>query len=332
MNRILIIRLDGLGDTLLTLPLLTGLKTCWPACHITYIASPLGAGVFADDSRIDELWVESLAAMNRHQKWQLAGRIRGETFDAVICLNEKFWPTIWTACSGARFRLSFDPGRTQPLRALLRRSTLSHRLRSANDPSLVSIHEVERYAGLAALVGCRAAAGPMRFSLAAGAVDWARQLMAEQSAQIPVCLHLSPKWASEGWPVSTAAAVARQLLERFPALFLYVTAGPGEDRYWSGADELLPAGRFRLCNNLSLAEWAALLSQCRALVSMDTGAVHLAAAVNTPVVDVFPELNFLHASSRWAPWQVPHRIVRRPSAERTTEFMSEIQAALEALL
>ena len=328
--KVLIVRLDGLGDTLLTLPLLDGLKKCWPGCEITYLASPRGAAVFSGDARISELWVHELAALSRTEKWQLGQTIRACAFDLVFCLNEKFWPSLWTRMSGAPLRLGFDPGWTQPPKALLRRLTLTHWLQTPNDPSLTSIHEVERYAALAALAGCQAAQDAMHLLLPASDDAWASALT--QETTLPLALHLSAKWTSEGWSADSCLSVARSILERFPDAFLYVTAGPGEERYFADAAAVLPPDRFRLLNGLSFSQWAALLRHCRALVSMDTGAVHLAAAVATPVVDIFPAMNFTHASSRWSPWQVPHRIIRRPAMDKADIFLTEIHTALEALI
>ena len=333
--KILIIRLDGLGDTLLTLPLVAGLKQCWPDCEITYLASPRGAAVFDDDPRITELWVHELSSLSRTEKWHLGQTIRAGDFNLVFCLNEKFWPSLWARMSGASMRLGFDPGWSQPPKALLRRLTLTHWLQNPNDPSLPSIHEVERYAALAAMAGCDSATGPLNLMLPEDAKKWAVEQLTTlgfSPDSLPVCLHLSAKWCSENWSEQTCTEVSLAILERFPSVFLIVTAGPGEDRFFASADALLPAKRFHLFQNLTLADWAALLAQSRGLVSMDTGAVHLAAAVNVPVVAVFPELNFAHASSRWAPWQVPHRIIRRPSPEDKAKFLSQICTALEAIL
>ena len=335
MKRILIIRLDGLGDTLLTLPLLDGLKTCWPDCEITFLASPRGTPVFEADHRVDQLWTVEPASMSKKEKIALGQRIRTAAFDGVFCLNEKFWPAIWTWMSYAPICVGFDPGWTQPPKALLRRLTLTHRLPNPNDPALPSIHEVERYAALAALAGCPDASGPSRLAVSAAARDWADAAMASLNltdAQVPVCLHLSAKWASEGWDDRTCLKAAGSLIARFPDLFLVVTAGPGEDRFFQDAASVLPADRFHLFTALDLSQWAALMEKCRALVSMDTGAVHLAAAVNVPVAAVFPELNFIHASSRWSPWQVAHLIIRRPSPASPDHFWAELGSAVEDLL
>ena len=335
MKKILVLRLDGLGDTLLTLPLIDGLKNRWPDCEITFLASPRGAAVFEADPRISQLWVRELSAMSRPEKIELGRQIRAAAFDQVFCLNEKFWPAVWTYMSNATVCVGFDPGWSQPPKTLLRRLTLTHRLPSANDPSRPSAPEVERYAALAALAGCPGAAGPMRLTLPSAAQDWAKATLAELApgpADILIGLHLSAKWGSEGWGDGTCLDVAHALLDRFRQARLAVTAGPGEEKYFATAAAVLPPERFRLFNRLELMQWAALVSRCRALVSMDTGAVHLAAAVDTPVVTVFPEKNFVHASSRWSPWQVPHRILRRPAPVSRDDFCADLCTAVEELL
>ena len=335
MKKILVLRLDGLGDTLLTLPLIDGLKNRWPDCEITFLASPRGAAVFEADPRISQLWVRELSALSRTEKTELGRQIRTAAFDQVFCLNEKFWPAVWSYMSNATDRVGFDPGWSQPPKALLRRLTLTHRLPAANDPAQVSAHEVERYAALAALAGCPDAAGPMRLTLPVRAQEWAKMVLGElapDSADILIGLHLSAKWGSEGWGYGTCLAVARAILDRFPQVRLAVTAGPGEEKFFETAATVLPADRFRLFRRLELMQWAALIAGCRALVSMDTGAVHLAAAVGTPVAVVFPEKNFAHASSRWSPWQVPHRILRRPASVSRDDFYADLCAAVEELL
>ena len=128
MKKILLLRLDGLGDTLLTLPLIDGLKNRWPDCEITFLASPRGAAVFEADPRISRLWVQELSALSRTEKIALGRQIRTATFDHVFCLNEKFWPSVWTYMSNATVRVGFDPGWRQPPKTLLRRLTLTHRL------------------------------------------------------------------------------------------------------------------------------------------------------------------------------------------------------------
>ena len=83
MKKILVLRLDGLGDTLLTLPLIDGLKNRWPDCEITFLASPRGAAVFEADPRISRLWVHELTALSRAEKIALGRYLDGRVTSVV---------------------------------------------------------------------------------------------------------------------------------------------------------------------------------------------------------------------------------------------------------
>jgi ADP-heptose:LPS heptosyltransferase len=58
------------------------------------------------------------------------------------------------------------------------------------------------------------------------------------------------------------------------------------------------------------APWKSSIAAARALVAPDSGAVHVAGMVGTPVVSCFTTQNFELQSRRWSPWAAAHRIVR----------------------
>jgi ADP-heptose:LPS heptosyltransferase len=75
------------------------------------------------------------------------------------------------------------------------------------------------------------------------------------------------------------------------------------------------------------------VAACRYLLSIDTGAVHIAAAVGTPVVDVFPEAGAQHTVPRWRPWMVPHQVVLKPAATTgTDELLRRIDHGVQSML
>ena len=68
--------------------------------------------------------------------------------------------------------------------------------------------------------------------------------------------------------------------------------------------------RIIIMGHLTFGQWAAAFSRCAAVVTHDTGAIHLASAVNIPVVAVYDRQNFNLCSKQWAPWMVSHRILQ----------------------
>ena len=155
MKRILIIRLDRLGDSLLSLPLIHGLKTCWPDCEITVLVSPRGKTVFEADPSISRLWEYDLPAMSLGDRVQLGLRIRREHFDIVFSLKENSWPTRWALMSGAPIRAGFDPGWLQFTHSAWCKISFTHSYYSPDRRDAPSAHEVERYAALARMAGCQ---------------------------------------------------------------------------------------------------------------------------------------------------------------------------------
>ncbi|MGD0052996.1 MAG: glycosyltransferase family 9 protein, partial [Vulcanimicrobiaceae bacterium] len=59
-----------------------------------------------------------------------------------------------------------------------------------------------------------------------------------------------------------------------------------------------------------LHDWVAALDEARAVVTVDTGAAHVAGMLGTPVVDVFPDAGFAVQVRRWRPWASPARVLR----------------------
>lgn len=337
MKKCLIIRLDGLGDTVLTLPFIDSIRSVWPECNITFLASPLGAEVFTDDSRIDQIWMLDMATSTFQERVAFGFRVRRECFDAVFCLNEKFWPAIWALMSGASIRAGFDPGWSQFPKAVLRRLTLTHRVSLPNKPHEASIHEIDRYLQLLAPPGLNTHALPLRMcvpdSKKLTATNLLKAMFASNSHNV-VCIHLSQKWTLEEWSETDLMPLLQTLLQETDHFFV-LTAGPAEQDLGSHIESMLSSDRIRQAPRLELLTWAALLAQCRAIVTMDTGAVHVAAAVGCPVIDIFPTRNFIHASSRWAPWKVRHRSLERPlagGADVRNRFFVEVAESLKQVL
>ncbi len=277
MKSILVVRLDALGDTLLSTPAVKALTERYE--RVTVVTKPVGTPVMRPLAHA----VETLT---------------GEKFDAALVFTEK--RAGLRMASSAPVRVGFDPGWSQPLKTLWVKHALTHRVPFPNDlrqdPGL---HEVERYCKLVeALGGGPVDPGPLLLTVPPALKRKERAWMGEHLGRTPVGVQLTPKW---GVPDEVLLRLMASL--EGPVLALY---GPAE-RAW--AEPIVKkagvVGGFRP----DLLEYAALLSNCRQLVSVDTGAVHVAAALGIPTVAVFPHKHHEHCVRRWRPWKVEHRVV-----------------------
>lgn len=292
VERIAVIRLDALGDTLLSTPAIDVLQREVGAQNLLILASPGLGEVFGTAIPHHEISAEA-------DEQQMADMITEFGATSVFVFTEKKRALKAAHLSGVSQRVGFDPGWTQPLRSLEVKRYLTVRFPIVNSlESHSRYHEVERYCRLVGMGLSRkfVNGGRLRFfSLNRESVQPGERLG----------FQVARKWLEQGWPESLITELVATLPDDTD---LFVA--PGE-RDW--ALSLLPESRHaHLISRPSLAEYARAVGQCRYLISIDTGAVHVAAAMGVPVVDVFPEPGNHHTVPRWRPWMTPHQVVLKP--------------------
>lgn len=113
----------------------------------------------------------------------------------------------------------------------------------------------------------------------------------------------------ERWPVAHFAELAGALQSRLQAR-LILTGGPQEVALVQALEQRLSLPVLNLAGRTDLPTLAAVAQNCRVFVCPDSGPMHLAAAVGTPVVGIYAlDEDFPH---RWAPFGVAHRVIRPP--------------------
>jgi ADP-heptose:LPS heptosyltransferase len=102
------------------------------------------------------------------------------------------------------------------------------------------------------------------------------------------------------------------------------------------ADEVVTAGvADRVLGRLPFGVWAAVFERAACVVTIDTGATHVAAAVKTPTVVLFESRYFRLNSQEWSPYRVPNAVLRKPSSEDPVALRAsrdEIVGAVASLL
>jgi len=335
---LLVVRLDNLGDVLMTTPALRMLTR--PGRQITLLASPAGAAAAPLIPALDAVivaevpWHKAQPATEAGQDCvparHLPAVLRCCRFDAAI---------IFTVCTQSALPaavLCWQAG--IPLRAAWCRENpyalLTDWLRDTESLPAV-MHEVQRQATLVAtLVGTALPVQPGPLQVRVDPADRARcgaalDLPARGRAPRLVVVHPGASAPARRYPSERYAALVQALVAR--GLRVLVCGSAAEqalcvqvagDAAAGGvvdAEVLAPAaapglsspgGRGAhgpvqvLAGRLTLGEYAAVLAAATLLVANNTGPVHLAAAVGTPVVDLYALTNPQHT-----PWQVAHRVL-----------------------
>ena len=306
-TKILCIRLDSLGDVLMTTPAIRALKRSGAERRITLLTSPAGAQVAEMVPEIDQALVYAAPWMkatgprpDARKEFALIESLRRAHFHAAVVFTVYSQNPLPSAflCYLAGIPLRLAHCHENPYQLL-------SDWVADPEPSQLVRHEVRRQLDLVAQVGCRTNDERLSLRVPTAARERVGRLLAalRVKGRRWIVIHPGSTAASRRYPPEQFAEVARLLAQkkRYQVVFTGV------------AEETELVGRIRaamrceshsLCGRLNLGELAALLEAAPLLVSNNTGPVHVAAALGTPVVDLYALTNPQHT-----PWAVPHRVL-----------------------
>jgi lipopolysaccharide heptosyltransferase II len=301
-GNVLCVRLDTLGDVLMTTPAIRALSR--PGRQITLLTSPAGAEVASLVPEIDEVlvypapWLKASERGPSEDDHRTIEDLRRRRFDGAVIF------TVYTQSAWPAALLCHLAGIPRRL-AHLREKPYGVLTDWVPDPEPERgiRHEVRRQLDLVATIGARTDDERLSLRVPADAQARVQALLSE--------LDLGHRWAVIH-PGATAPS-RRYPSEHFVEVLRGLAgSGWGLVLTGSGAEvDLVDDIRTRaavpshsMAGQLSLAELAALLRAAPVLVSNNTGPVHVAAAVGTPVVDVYALTNPQHT-----PWAVPNVVL-----------------------
>lgn len=297
--RFLLIKLSSFGDVLHALPTLEALRQAYPRAQITWLVEEAFAPLLMGHPALDRVWAVPRLRPGRPGAWRDFGRllamarqVRQERFEAVVDLQGLVKSAFWVAMATSPRKVGYDGTRELSYLALTERL-------SPYDPEA---HAVWRYLALARHLGAKITTP--RFCL--------EHLLREPEGERGilgrgewVVLHPGARWASKRWPVGQWATLAAALRQRGLRVAL---TGSGADRELTQAIAAKAGGELLdLAGRTGLQELARVLRHARLMVTVDTGPMHLAAALGTPVVALFGPT----APWRTGPFGAGHVVVRR---------------------
>ncbi|HEX8906772.1 MAG TPA: glycosyltransferase family 9 protein, partial [Longimicrobiaceae bacterium] len=310
VRRILVYRTGNVGDILVNVPTLDALRRGFPHAELVLLTSPGQPGapgareLFAGAAWVDEMIVYHLADVAGWRgRRELVRRLRARGFDLCVSLPDphstlprELRAVALARGAGCRHAVGFSA---------------THVLRFAREQALwqPAPREAERIYALVADELRLPPPGPGLLPVPDADRAAAERLLEGEGlggARF-VVMHPGAKRSNNRWFADRFAAVADALAERH-GLRVVLTGSAGEREIVEGVAAHMRAEPVVLCGNTSLLELAAVLDRAELYVGNDTGPMHLAAAVGTPVVAVFSARDF---PGGWVPYGEGHAALRR---------------------
>lgn len=311
-RRILCVRLDNLGDVLMTTPAMRALKVSAPDRHLTLLGSASGVAAARHVPEIDAAirydapWVKHAGAVEDadalRRDHALIETLRAGQFDAAVIFtvfSQSALPAAMS-CRLAGIPLRLAHCRENPYQLLTDWVP-------DPDPAQGIRHEVRRQLDLVAAVGARCSDERLSFAPREAEHAEAAQVLVEAGvdpAQPFVLLHPGASAASRRYPPELFARAADDIAARLDCPLLFGGSGDDEIALVEQVRSRMHRDSISVAGRLSLGGYAAAIAAARLLVSNNSGPVHLAAAVGTSVVDLYAQTNPQHT-----PWLVAQRVL-----------------------
>lgn len=305
VHKVLCVRLDSLGDVLMCTPAIGALAQSPRARSLTLLTSPGGAAagphIHALDAVIEYTapWMKSGATHAPADDVALIERLAAQCFDAAVIFTSYSQSALPAAllCYFARIPLRLAHCRENPYQLL------THWVPD-REPGALLRHEVRRQLDLVASVGCNAVDAPLAFALSPSDLAMVSLRLAELGIgpdQPYVLMHPGASAPSRRYPPAHWAEAIRQLRQR--SAWPVVLTG---DVHETELIEHICAssGAYSLAGQLKLGQLGAAIRLAAVVVSNNTGPAHMAAALGTPLVDLYALTNPQHT-----PWQVENRLL-----------------------
>jgi heptosyltransferase I len=274
--RFLIVRLGSLGDVVHAIPAVAALIDRHPEARVDWIVDPRYVDLV---KRVDR--IGTVIPCDTKEGWgpliATARRLRGERYDAAIDLQGLLKSAVLARVAGARRIIGFD-------RAHLREPLARLFYTETHDPGDV-VHVIHK--GLALMRALGVYETTARFPIG---------IPPRVRPGGYVLINPSAAWPNKRWPAERFGALAAAIHERH-SLTSMVLWGPGEEAL---ADAVVAAssGAAKAAPPTTIIDIVALARRADLMISGDTGPMHIAGAVGTPIVALFGPTR----SERNGPW------------------------------
>ena len=286
-QRILLVLHGSIGDVTRALPLAGLMRAAYPKAFIAWSVEGASAPLLRGNPAIDEVIL-----FNRQRWWKSVGsfvkQIRQRKFDLVLDLQRHLKSGVISRLSGAQYRLGFHRTDAKECNWLFNNMFIA--------PGGNNISKLEHYLKFAEFLGVPK--GPLRWDFALTALERSSvdKFLLGINAPFAV-LFVGTRWQSKNWFADQIAACA-DVLRREYRLAIVLLGGANDRQLAEQSSLIANADVVNLAGRTSLREAIGIIARAKLAVGPDTGLMHIAAALNVPVISLWGATD----PARTGPW------------------------------
>ena len=294
IQRILILRMGPLGETILTTPVIRALRTRFPKAYIAYMVAPTREELVSANPNLDEVITYEMCVP------KLIYGIMKRAFQMAVVLQPTFRLVLHTFLARIPFRVGFET------------NCCSGRLLQVAVPNNTVQHETSRYLDVVRGIGIQPDSDEPEMFVDDWAQGWADDFLVKFGVDPNrplIGLNPGTGSVSRRWPKDRFAKTGDLLHQEHNAQIL-ITAGPREGSLPYELADMMACSPIILTGTTPM-QLGAIIRRCHLFISNDTGPMHMSTAVKTPTIALFGSSNPV----RWGPLWSQHTVVTRESMD-----------------
>jgi len=282
-QRILVKQVNWLGDVVMSQPALRAIRTAYPRAHLAVLIKAELAGFFAGATWIDEVIPyrigRGLASFG--DQLRLVRQLRSGRFDLAVLFPDSFQSALWAASARIPARVGFARD--------ARRLLLTHA--APRDTNVLQGHQVDyRLHLLRRTLGISGDATEFAIDVSAShrarMQDWLQAHRRHPNGPLIALAAGAAYGPAKEWPTTHYGALIDLLHEKHGAECVLV-GSPGERAKSAAAAAASRTGALVAAGETDVADLVALLSLCSGFAGNDSGAMHVAGALDVPTIGIF---------------------------------------------
>lgn len=293
-KKILVMRLDRIGDVLLSTPVIKALRGAYPESEISFMASPYAIDIVKGNPYLNEVIVYDKMGAEKGGlgNFKFVASLRKKKYDLAIILHPTNRSHLVAFFSGIPERIGYN----KKMGMLLTKKiphTKQYGLK----------HEMDYALGILAYIGVKSPERALYMPITEKSEAKVKKIYAEHGLgdrDTIVVINPTSSCPSKMWPVPKFVEVAHVLAKKHNAKLVIISDAKDKET----ADNLsrsVNAKHLNLAGMTTVSDLASVLRRAKVFISNDSGPVHIASAVGTPVIAIFGRNDRGLSPERWGP-------------------------------
>lgn len=296
----LAVRLGSLGDIVHTFPAVAALRESFPSARVVWLTHPRWEFLVEASGLASEVWTVESRSLKSVGK--AISRLKQNEFCSAVDYQGLFKSALLPFLGGLRRRIGFS---SETVREYGVPILYTDRVRVS------AAHIADQNGELSQRAGARHRTGKVELCVPAGDERFVQNVLHEQGIESYLVLSPGGGWRAKCWPADRFGRLAVEVHNTF-GYRCVINYGPGEEDLAEAVRANAADARpFAFCG--PLGQLMALLRNAHCVIAGDTGPLHLADALRTPVVGIYGPTN----PERNGPYFQDGGVLRAPNAETT---------------